>query len=370
MNLDLTGLAEVAGPAAGEPLMVPLDAIDRDNGQPRQHFDEAALQELADSIRAEGVVQPISVKPSPDAPGRYIINYGERRFRAAMIAGLQAIPAFVHRAPDSYTQVTENLHRADLSPMEMALFIRRRMDAGERRSAIAARLGYKKSYVTEHLALLESPACVERAYANGVVSARTLYDLRRLHDEFPEQVDAWCASGVEVTRETIVAFAQRVRHDEQLAGSVGVTDVTQETIGALEEKVRHDEQLAVAPTAVSPGVPCLAEPDAVAGAAPGTATNDAGITTTDTEPGGTAPANSSARRVGGQASPVEDTRRERHAGAPRASQPGKCPRVKVRHSGRDAIVDEESIVLIRYGDGEVAEVRLADTLVVAVVAGH
>ncbi|WP_296948427.1 ParB/RepB/Spo0J family partition protein [uncultured Massilia sp.] len=369
MNLDLTGLAEVAQPAAGEPLMVPLDAIDRDAGQPRQHFDEAALQELAESIRAEGVVQPISVKPDPAAPGRYIINYGERRFRAALIAGLRAIPAFVHRTPDSYTQVTENLHRADLSPMEMALFIRRRMDAGETRSAIAARLGYGKSYVTEHLALLESPACVEKAYANGVASARTLYDLRRLHDEFPEQVDAWCASGIEVTREAIFELGQRVRHDEQLAGQAGAIGDTLGTVVECDNIVRHDEQLAVAGHADSPGAPPLAESASVALTVPEPSSNDAGTAAIDKEHGA-APADSTARRTGGEGSPNDDTRRERHAGAPRVGQSDRSLRVKVKHSGREAMVDEESVVRIRYGDGEVAEVRLADTLVVAVVAGH
>jgi ParB family chromosome partitioning protein len=343
MNLDLTGLAEIIQPATGEPLIVSLDAIDRDAGQPRRHFDEEALQELAESIRAAGVVQPISVKPSPNAPGRYIINYGERRYRAATIAGLKAIPAFMHRTPDSYMQVTENLHRADLSPMEIALFIRERMEAGEKRSAIAARLGYKKSYVTEHLALLESPACVEKAYANGVTSARTLYDLRRLHDEFPEQVDAWCGSGTEVTREAIMEFGKKVRHDEQSAVVTGV--------GLLAAS-------------------SAAKEDTVLDSTPQTPESDAGIEATDEEQFATTSDNSFAMETSREASPKADTQRERHAGAPRADHPGKYLRVKVRHSGREAMVDEESMVLIRYGNGEVAQVRLADTLVLAVVTNH
>jgi ParB family chromosome partitioning protein len=120
MNLDLTGLAEIERPTTGEPLLVPLEFISCDPGQPRQYIDEPALHELAKSIRAIGVVQPISVRPDPSADGRYIINYGERRYRAAAIAGLSAIPAFIHKTPSSYTQVAENLHRADLSPMEIA----------------------------------------------------------------------------------------------------------------------------------------------------------------------------------------------------------------------------------------------------------
>jgi ParB family chromosome partitioning protein len=355
MNLDLTGLADVDQPAAGEPMPVPLGAIDCDPNQPRQHCDKKALQELADSIRAIGVVQPISVRPDPARPGRYIINYGERRYRAALIAGLHSIPAFVHRAPDTYMQVAENLHRADLSPMEMALFIRKRMEAGDRRTEIAARLGYKKSYVTEHLALLESPVCVEKAYASGVSSARTLYDLRRLHGEFPRHVDAWFASGAEVTRESVAALAEKVRHDEQrddaspevqgdadspLEGELCIGTVLLPSAAAdgEAEKVRHDEQLNGQSSIVQ-------EPN---------------MSSVTIEPAKTlmTPAVdiASRQRDRGPANEVlpTDRRRERLS-------------ILVEHEGRSATVQEDSIVCIRYEDGGVAEVRLADMVVVAAV---
>lgn len=355
MNLDLTGLADVGQPAAGEPMMVPLDAIACDTGQPRQHFDEEALQELADSIRAIGVVQPISVRPDPALSGRYIINYGERRYRAALIAGLHSIPAFVHRAPDTYMQVAENLHRADLSPMEIALFIRKRMEAGDRRTEIAARLGYKKSYVTEHLALLESPVCVEKAYASGVSSARTLYDLRRLHDEFPQQVDAWFASVAEVTRESVAALAEKVRHDEQrtdasldvrgdaglpLEGElcIGTAPLPSEPADHEAEKVRHDEQ--------SGSQSSIAQKP------------DVSAVTFEPSKTLTAPA-------------VDIASRQRDRGPANEVLPMDRPRARlsilVEHDGRSATVQEDSIVCIRYEDGGMAEVRLADTVIVAAV---
>jgi ParB family chromosome partitioning protein len=355
MNLDLTGLADVGQPAAGEPLMVALDAIACDSDQPRQHFDEEALQELADSIRAIGVVQPVSVRPDPALPGRYIINYGERRYRAALIAGLHSIPAFVHKAPDTYMQVAENLHRADLSPMEMALFIRKRMEAGDSRTEIAAGLGYKKSYVTEHLALLESPACVEKAYASGVSSARTLYDLRRVHDEFPRQVDAWIASGAEVTRESVAALAERVRHDEQRAdvlpdvqsdaGSpladqlcIGTVPLPSAAANDKAEKVRHDEQLNAQPSIVQ-------KPDKSS----------------------VAFEHAKALTV-----PAVDIALQQHDHVPADDVlPADRPRVHlsilVEHDGRSATVQADSIVCIRYEDGGMAEVRLGDTVFVAAV---
>lgn len=359
MNLDLTGLADIAPSAAGEPLMVPLDAVDCDPNQPRQYFDEHSLQELADSIRAIGVVQPISVRPDSAAPGRYIINYGERRYRAALSAGLRTIPAFVHRTPDSYTQVAENLHRADLSPMEMALFIRKRLDAGEKRAEIAARLGYKKSYVTEHLALLESPACIEKAYANGVTSARTLYDLRRLHDEFPLRVDAWCATGAEVTRESVAALAERVRHDEQFGSVSGAAEhdpaspVQVSSLDAIRpsrrsvsgdrvEKVRHDEH-----------------PDAV----PRVLRDDGTIAERSVVRN--EPSNAIVTDV---KTSLSQTRNHRNLDeATDTAVPSSRLRIRVEHNGRSATVQENSVVHLRYEDGSMADVRLADTVIVAAV---
>jgi ParB family chromosome partitioning protein len=338
MKLDLTGLADVDRPATGEPLMVPLGVISCDQDQPRRYIDEPALHELAESIRAIGVVQPISLCPDPGAAGRYIINYGERRFRAAAIAGLDTIPAFVHRTPNSYTQVAENLHRADLSPMEIALFIQLRLDDGEMKHEIAAKLGYKKSYVTEHLALLESPACVEKAYANGVASARTLYDLRRLHEEFPKQVDDWIASGVEVTRESILAFGQKVRHDE-LARDLATVPrhlnvVSPEATSAILPPPAPGSDLSVASHPVpSSAVRTYASPE-----------------------------------LDSVGSPSRYASHERTAVPTDAKRPPRRLRIKVNYGGRSAMIDETSVVRIRYDDGGVAEVRLADTVVVAAVA--
>lgn len=341
MNLDLTGLDEIAAPAAGAPLMASLDAIDFDPNQPRKRIDEPTLLELAESIRAIGVVQPVSLRPDAATPGRYIVNYGERRVRAARIAGLREIPAFVHRMPNSYTQVAENLHHVDLSPMEMALFIKSRLDAGEKRNEIAAKLGYKKSYVTEHLALLESPPCVELAYASGVVSARTLYDLRRLHDEFPQQVDAWCASGVEVTREGIAALAEKVRHDEQIVVAGGVVGV--DDVGDVE-----------------PVAPQDGRKDRAVATAAGTA---AGVDTSAV----TASVAAEQSRDDSHASTNTVRLKSVDAQRPARQQDGRL-RIKVVHCGRSAVVEDDSVVHIRYEDGERAEIRLADVVVVAAVA--
>jgi ParB family chromosome partitioning protein len=397
MNLDLTGLAELALPAAGEPLMVLLDIISRDPDQPRKHFDEATLQELAESIRAIGVVQPISVRPDPAAPGRYIINYGERRYRASMIAGMQAIPAFLHKAPDDYTQVAENLHRDDLSPMEMALFIKRRLDAGEKKYEIAAKLGYKNGYVTEHLALLEAPPCVEKAYANGATSARTLYDLRRLYDEFPQEVDAWCASGAEVTRDSVAALVQKFRRDEILddvpetqessgSGEARDAEVTHDSVAAPVQKFRRDEILDVVTemhvssgldvardgAATRDSIATLAQKfrrDEILHDAPGTRASSCSAEARNVQV-----PRSVKQRV--SLGPSVETRAtsadcigDKQAAV--VSRTGRSPTrllIRVQHDGRIATVQDESVVLLRYDDGCTAEVSLANTFVLGTAA--
>jgi ParB/RepB/Spo0J family partition protein len=320
VNLDLTGLAEAVRPTAGEPLMVPLDRIGCDPDQPRKRLDQPRLPELADSIRAIGVVQPISLRLDPAIPGRYIINHGERRYRASMTAGLQTIPAFLHKAPGDYTQIAENLHRADLSPMEIALFIKRRMDAGEKKHEIAAKLGYKNGYVTEHLALLEAPPCVEEAYANGATSARTLYDLRRLHDEYPRQVDAWCASGVEVTRDSVAALLQEFRRDEIFADGPAERALPSPDAAPDHQALQragHDVKAVPSPATTAASSECRSD-----------------------------------KRI------------------PSAHCTERSPRllIMVEHGGRKATVQDDSTVLIQYDDGGVAEVRLLDTVVLRTVA--
>jgi ParB family chromosome partitioning protein len=215
-RMNLTGLAGLKKETvlSGEPLRLPLGVIEPDPNQPRKTFDQAKLEELAESAKEHGIFQPISVRPHPTKPGRYIINWGERRWRASRIAGLKDIPVIIHRKFNGYQQMIENVQRDDLTPMEIALFIHGEVAKGVEKGAIAAGLGKKSSsYVSDHLALVEAPLCVERAYASGVKSPRTLYDLRKAHEQFPVQVDQWVAEGAVITRDTIAAFCEQLRSE-------------------------------------------------------------------------------------------------------------------------------------------------------------
>ncbi len=135
MSLRLESLAmpELSGASTGQPLSLPLDAIDEDPDQPRSEFDPVSLQELADTIAARGVRQPISVRPHATVPERWMLNFGARRLRASKLARQATIPAFVDETADSYDQVIENEQRESLKPMELALIVQRRSPRARRR---------------------------------------------------------------------------------------------------------------------------------------------------------------------------------------------------------------------------------------------
>jgi len=195
--------------ASGKPMEIPLDAIEEDPHQPRSEFDEDAMQAMIASVKASGVISPISIRPHPARAGAWMINHGARRYRASVSAGKKTIPAFVSEAHDDYDQVVENLVRDDLTPMELAQFIRQKLDAGDSKSKIAKRLSKSAKFITLHLALIDPPACVSSAYSEGkTTSMETLYNLRALAEKYPEQVAEWVDAQQEISRssvETLVA---------------------------------------------------------------------------------------------------------------------------------------------------------------------
>jgi ParB family chromosome partitioning protein len=173
-------LLERSDIASNAPATAALDVIDFDPEQPRRAMDEAALAELASSIREVGVLEPVSLRRHPQMPGRFIVNRGERRVRASRLAGLTDVPFFLDERIDPYAQVLENLQREDLSPFDLARFIAQREALGESRAAIARRLHKSASYVTELAALHAAPAEVRAAFDAGRVrDTRVLYQLVR-----------------------------------------------------------------------------------------------------------------------------------------------------------------------------------------------
>ena len=139
--------------------------------QPRTDFDEEALDELAESIRQLGLIQPITVKRSGD---KYIIISGERRWRAAERAGLEALPAYIREVDDTTLHamaLVENIQREDLNAIEISLGMQRLIEeCGLTQEALAERLGKKRSTVANYLRLLNLPDEVQFAIKGGIIS--------------------------------------------------------------------------------------------------------------------------------------------------------------------------------------------------------
>ena len=173
--------AAVAEPT-GKPLEIPLDRIDRNPNQTRTAFDAEKLKELAQSIAATGVVQPIVVRELPG--GRYQLIMGERRWRASQEAGKATIPAIVRQVSDEQAlemTIVENLQRADLNPMEQArAYERLCRDFHMTQEQVAQRTGKDRASVSNSLRLLKLTKSVQNLVESGELSfghARTLLAL-------------------------------------------------------------------------------------------------------------------------------------------------------------------------------------------------
>lgn len=170
---------------------VSASAIYPNPHQPRSHLDEFALQELAASIRAHGVLQPLIVTAMPDRPGHFLIITGERRWRAAQLAGLAELPVLVREAsPQQLLEwaLVENLQREDLGPLEEAAAFHALIDEFHLTQAeVAERVGQSRSAVANSLRLLHLPASVQDALNSGRISAGHARALLALADG--KQVD-------------------------------------------------------------------------------------------------------------------------------------------------------------------------------------
>ena len=168
------GAAKAAPVAAGDSVQhVSIGSIRPLPNQPRRHFDEAAIVELADSIGARGLLQPIIVRHAPDGQG-YQLVAGERRWRAAQRAGLHQIPALIRELDDAATYeiaLVENIQRQDLNAIEEAGAYRRLIDDfGHSQEALAKLVGKSRSHVANLMRLLDLPQGVQALVSEGSLS--------------------------------------------------------------------------------------------------------------------------------------------------------------------------------------------------------
>ena len=152
-------------------LRIPVDLMEPNPFQPRMNFDAEALQELAESIRTFGLIQPVTVRKRG---GKYQIISGERRYRACIIAGTDMIPAYIRDANDQgmlEMAIVENIQRENLDPIEVAMSYRRLMEECRlTQEQMADRVGKKRASVANQLRLLKLPAKVQHDLKVGLVS--------------------------------------------------------------------------------------------------------------------------------------------------------------------------------------------------------
>lgn len=195
-----------------------INIIIPDPNQPRKKFDEAALQELADDIKKNGLIQPIVVRDDLEHPGKFIVVAGERRLKAAKMAGLTKIRSIVGTYDDSqlgYVQIAENAKRDDLKFYELAEFIVSRAELGEKQAEIAEKLGLSKTKVSEFMIWKDAPEFLKKA-KDKFSSIRTFYDVAKLADEFSSDVEAFIEnSDREISRADIAALKKQLTSPEE-----------------------------------------------------------------------------------------------------------------------------------------------------------
>ena len=170
INKEIAGARPVQD--YGDVLRIPANLIDPNPYQPRMAFDNDSLEELAESVRTFGLIQPISVRKQPD--GRYQIISGERRFRACKLAGMDTIPAYIRTADDQgmlEMAIVENIQRQDLDPIEVAMSYQRLMDeCNLTQERMAQRVGKKRASIANSLRLLKLPTKVQHDLKTGLLS--------------------------------------------------------------------------------------------------------------------------------------------------------------------------------------------------------
>lgn len=193
-----------------------LDRIVRDPGQPREEFDEDSLRRLADSLRQRGQLQPIRVRWD-DSQGKYVILVGERRWRAAQMAGLTSLSCIIAEgeltdAERLSIQLVENALREDLRPIEQAKAYQTLMEShGWSGNQLARELHIAQASVAKALALLDLPQQVQEQVDRGALAASVAYEVSKLPDEGQRIELAQAAVADKLTRAEVAEAVKAVR---------------------------------------------------------------------------------------------------------------------------------------------------------------
>ncbi|KAA9379690.1 ParB/RepB/Spo0J family partition protein [Microbispora cellulosiformans] len=192
---------------------IPVDRIDRDETQPREIFDEAKLQELATSMQKLGQLQAVTVRYNP-VSRRYTLIMGERRWRAAQMAGLQTLKAIVMHGltegdPETFLKaMSENLTRADMTPIEEGRGFQRLLDGGYTVEQIADNLGKSAAYIESRTELLNCTPAVQEAINKGHVNVGLAQEMAKLPADAQAAILRKTLRGEFANGRDAIAFAQ------------------------------------------------------------------------------------------------------------------------------------------------------------------
>lgn len=189
-----------------------VDIISPDPNQPRKNFDETALQELADDLKKNGLIQPIVVRDDPDNVGKFIVVAGERRLKAAKLAGFKKIRSILSTYESSqlgYVQIAENAKRDNLKFYEMAEFIVSRANAGEKQADIAEKLGTSKSQVNLYMIWKDAPELLKDA-KDKFNAIRAFYDAVKLYEEHPDEISDFIEKNENISKTDISNFRKKL----------------------------------------------------------------------------------------------------------------------------------------------------------------
>lgn len=171
-NMDIDSISGTQSDVTAAISMVDINDIQANPFQPRKEFDDTSLQELAQSIREQGVITPITVRRMPD--GKYQLIAGERRLRASQMAGLTELPAYIRVATDGQMMemaLVENIQRENLNAMEIALSYNALVEECQlTHEQLSQRVGKDRSTITNYLRLLNLPAETQLALSSGQIS--------------------------------------------------------------------------------------------------------------------------------------------------------------------------------------------------------
>jgi ParB family chromosome partitioning protein len=248
------GLSSLIPGAAQEQglLEVPVSAIAANPRQPRTDFPEESLAALARSIREVGVLQPVVVRPRD---GGYELVVGERRLRAARLAGLASIPAIVREGDDTESlreALIENIHREDLAALELAgAFQELLEELGVTQETLADRLGYSRAHIANTIRLLSLPGDVQRLLADGQIQAGHARALLGLPNDEARSALALRAAAEELSvrqvEDLVRAYAQRSAREPAPAPTPRASEAW---VGEVEEILSEQLQTRVR---VTPG---------------------------------------------------------------------------------------------------------------------